>query len=75
MKTRRLLLVLMTLLVSGPNNFADVGPVKLETLIDGVDIIVVGRIIDVKVLASGFKLAEVEITQTVRGQQPGSKLY
>jgi hypothetical protein len=71
----RLLLILAVLVALGSTDFADVGSTKLETLIDGSDLVVLGKVVSVTAVGSnGFKIAEVEITQTLRGQTESANL-
>jgi hypothetical protein len=56
-------------------NFASIGPTRLERVIEEANLVVMAKVIDVKILASGFRLAEIEVTQSLRGQIPSDKLY
>ena len=64
----RWLLVSTVLVVLGPPSFADVGPTKLETLIEGADLVVTGKVINVTAASETFKIAEVRILQTLHGK-------
>ena len=71
----RFVQVLAVLVIVGSISFADIGPTKLETLIEGSDLIVLGKVTDVTTIGHGFKLASVEVTQTVRGQTDAKLRY
>lgn len=71
----RLFMVLAGLIVLGSTAFADVGPTKLETLIAATDLVVLGRVVNVTAVGSdGFKIAEIEITQTLHGPTKNTRL-
>jgi photosystem II stability/assembly factor-like uncharacterized protein len=72
---RRALLSLAALLIINSANFADVGPTRLETVINEANLVVMAKVIDVKTLDKGFKLAEIEVTETLRGETTNAKLH
>jgi hypothetical protein len=64
------------LVTFGSTNLADVGPTKLETLIEGADLIVLGKVLSVTAVGSnGFKIAELDISQTLRGKTENARLH
>lgn len=47
----------------------------MEAVINEANLVVMAKVIDVKTLDKGFKLAEIEVTETLRGQTTNAKLH
>jgi len=67
--------VLGILLMASSTIYADIGPAKLETLIEGSDLVVLGKVSEIKTLDDGFRVATVEVIETLRGSEQRKTLY
>jgi hypothetical protein len=71
----RLSLAISFSAVLATSSLADVRPTKLETLIGLSDSIMVGKVVSVTTVDDALRVAEVEISQTLKGAPSVKRLY
>src|SRR6185312_2723586 len=71
---RRSLFLLILVFIAVSPCFADAGTMKLEDMIQRSEYVVLGKVSRVKVV-DGVKLAEIEVTRTLKGDASVTRLY
>lgn len=71
---RRLTFLLLWAFISASPCFADAGTMKLEDMIQRSKYVVLGKVSAVNVV-DGVKLAEIEVTRTLKGDSGVTRLY
>src|SRR5882762_7434693 len=71
----RIGLALLFSVALGTSCRADIGPTKLETLVSLSDSIVVGKVVNVTTVNAALRVAEVDVSQTFKGNPTVKRLY